>query len=80
MFFDRPIDELNNQKKVTCVLVVVIREPPADPPTKMASPYSSKTIIGHIEESGRLPGLMKLAGDGSRSKPFDIPGVEKSSI
>lgn len=45
-------------------MVVVIFEPPADPKIKIASLFLSNTITGHIDESGRFPGSMKLAGEG----------------
>lgn len=38
------------------------------------------TTDGHIELNGRLPGRMKFAGDGGRSKPLVILGELKSSI
>lgn len=60
--------------------VVVIFEPPADPDTKTTSPFLSKMMLGHIEDSGRLPGLIKLAGDGRNPTPLAFPGLEKSSI
>lgn len=65
---------------LTYATVVVIFEPPADPAMKTTSPFSFKTITGHMDESGRLPGLMKLAGEGSRPNPFFFPGDAKSSI
>ena len=43
-------------------------------------PWSSNTMVGVMEESGRFPGAMKLAGEGGTPKEFTIPGVEKSSI
>lgn len=58
----------------------MIFEPPADPSTITTFLFSSKTIAGHIEERGRLPGRIKFAGDGNKWKPFFIPGDEKSSI
>lgn len=37
-------------------------------------------MIGDIEDIGRLFGWIKLTSDGANPNPFDIPGVEKSSI
>ena len=42
----------------------MILVPPAAPRTNLASPLSSRMIVGHIEERGRFPGLAKLALDG----------------
>lgn len=58
----------------------MIFDPPADPAMNTASLFLSSTISGHIDESGRLFGAMKFAGDGRNPKPFVLPGVEKSSI
>ena len=33
-----------------------------------------------MEDNGRLPGLMKLAGEGIKPKALDLLGTEKSSI
>lgn len=65
---------------ITYATVVVIFEPPADPAMKMASLYLSNKMTGHIDESGRLLGLMKFAGDGASPKLLFFPGDEKSSI
>lgn len=58
----------------------MILVPPALPITSFASPLLSTTIVGHIEESGCLPGAMKLEGDAGTPNEFTTPGVEKSSI
>lgn len=59
---------------------VVIREPPAPPIAITTSFFSFNMIVGVIEESGRFPGSMKLAGDGGKPKMFVLSGLEKSSI
>ena len=64
----------------TCATAVVILIPPAAPRTMRASPFSSRIIVGHIEERGRFPGLTKLALDGSNPFKFPVLGKEKSSI
>ena len=37
-------------------------------------------IIGHVEERGLLPGLIKLTSEGLRPKELVMLGEEKSSI
>ncbi len=37
-------------------------------------------IVGHVEESGLLPGWIKLAGDGLNPYSLVMFGEEKSSI
>lgn len=58
----------------------MIREPPAAPITSLASPVGITMTAGHIEDSGRLPGTIKFAGDGGMPKMLVIFGEEKSSI
>lgn len=53
--------------ELTLATVVIIFEPPFEPQTNTTSPFESKTIIGFIEDSGRLPGAMKFAFDGRNS-------------
>lgn len=40
------------------------------------------TMVGAIEDKGRFPGRMKLAGAGGGTSwsPMDFMGIEKSSI
>ena len=38
------------------------------------------TISGEIDESGRAPGRMKFAGEGTNPKALDALGMEKSFI
>jgi hypothetical protein len=40
----------------------------------------STTMVGVMDDSGRLPGLMKLAGLGGTPKKLVVLGDEKSSI
>lgn len=63
---------------LTYVTDVVIFDPPA-PPIKSTTLLSeSNTMDGHIDDNGRLPGLMKF--DGDIGKSLTEPGREKSSI
>lgn len=43
-------------------------------------PEESVTTVGHIEDSGRLPGAMRLAADHSKPKLFVAFSTEKSSM
>lgn len=58
----------------------MIFDPPAAPKARTKSPFLSVITVGHIEDNGRLPGFIKLAGDGRNPKELMVPGVEKSSI
>lgn len=49
---------------ITRATEVVIRVPPAAPTTIRTSPDGVTMIVGLIEDIGRLPGAIKLAGDG----------------
>ena len=53
----------------TCVTVVMIVDPPGEPTTKRTSP-SSSTIVGDIDDRGRLPGstMFGSAGFGTKLK------------
>lgn len=42
----------------------MIFDPPAAPAARTNSPLWSVNTDGHIEDSGRLPGAMKLDGEG----------------
>ena len=53
------------QVALTWATAVVILVPPAAPSTMLASPFSSTMMVGHIDDSGRFPGLMKFSLDGS---------------
>ena len=58
-----------------------MRDPPAAPVVKNTVELSANSAItGEMDESGRLPGAMKLAGEGSKPNEFRRPGWEKSSI
>lgn len=55
--------------------------PPAAPITERTLPVSeSTTMVGVMEDKGRLPGRMKLAGLGGTPKKLVVFGEEKSSI
>ena len=41
----------------------MIFDPPAAPAARTKSPFLSVIIVVHIEDIGRLPGSMKLAGE-----------------
>lgn len=59
----------------------MILVPPTDPTTKRTCSLAvSITMIGAMEDKGRLPGWMKLAGLGGTPKKLMTPGEEKSSI
>lgn len=59
---------------------VVILVPPEAPTTNSTCPSESATILGHIEDRGLFPGLMKFAAEAGTPKEFTVLGVEKSSI
>ena len=40
-----------------------MRVPPEAPKMRTASPFSSMTTVGDMEERGRFPGLAKLASE-----------------
>lgn len=58
----------------------MIFDPPAPPINSATLLFESKIIDGHIDDNGRLPGLMKFDGDASKPFGFLKPGREKSSI
>lgn len=51
----------------------MILDPPAAPTMKTASPFSSITIDGHIDDIGHFRGLIKFAGLGAIPYKFVIP-------
>src|SRR5271156_5976016 len=60
--------------------VVMMREEPGDPRTRSSLP-SFRTIVGVMEESGRLPGPIALASLWIRPSLLGAPAfAEKSSI
>lgn len=61
-------------------MAVVILEPPAAPTTSLTLFVLSARTAGHMEDIGRFPGLMKLAGEGGMPNALVILGEEKSSI
>ena len=66
-------------KTFTKAVRLVILVPPAAPTTSL-TPASSVNTDGDIEDSGLLPGLMKLFGEGGTPKWLVMLGAEKSSI
>ena len=50
--------------QLTVAVPLIILDPPAAPATILTSPFSSVTMVGDIEDIGRFPGQMKLAGEG----------------
>ena len=54
--------------------------PPAAPITERTVPSVLTTMVGVMEDKGRLPGLIKFAGLGGTPKAFVTLGEEKSSI
>lgn len=65
---------------LTQAVAVVILEPPAAPRTLLMLPSELIKTEGHIEERGRFPGAMKLAGLGAIPYSLVMLGDEKSSI
>lgn len=66
--------------RLTKAVEVVILVPPEAPTTNLTCPSESATILGHMEDRGRFPGLMKFAADAGTPKWLVVFGVEKSSI
>jgi len=58
----------------------VIFDPPAPPIARTRSPFLSVIIVGHIEDIGRFPGSIKLAGEDGIPYLFITFGEEKSFI
>jgi hypothetical protein len=52
--------------------------PPEAPTTRFTIPSELTTILGHMEDRGRFPGFIKLAGDAGTPKALIVFGVEKS--
>lgn len=63
------------------MFAVMILDPPADPMAAYRLPFDRcSTMTGEILESGRFPGLMKLASVGMNPNELFLPGTLKSSI
>ncbi len=63
-----------------CALIVMIREPPGEPATSATLP-SRSTIVGAMDESGRLPGWIAFFVPCTRPNRFGTPVLTvKSSI
>lgn len=66
---------------LTNAVPVVILVPPDAPAINTTSPLVLFVrMIGLMDDIGRLPGAMKLLGEGSTPYALIRPGVEKSSI
>ena len=66
---------------VTIAVWEVIFVPPDAPVISLTFPVAlSMMIVGHVEERGIFPGLMKLFGEGGIPKSEVMLGDEKSSI
>ena len=61
-------------------MAVIMRLPPALPVMSLTSPCLSKAIKAPMDDRGRLPGRMKLAGVGTYPYELVCFGEEKSSI
>lgn len=59
---------------------MVINVPPAAPIASLRSPFLSKTIVGHEDESGLFPGDTEFAGHGANPNELMMSGEAKSSI
>ena len=60
--------------------MVIIREPPGEPST-IATPPSRSTMVGVMEDNGRLPGAIVLGTPCTRPNRLALPGLTvKSSI
>ena len=57
-----------------------MRVPPEAPKMRTASPFSSMTTVGDMEERGRFPGLAKLALEGSTSYKLAMFSYAKAPV
>ena len=65
---------------LTCATAVMILGPPEAPMTSLTFPTLSVRMMGVIEETALLLGLIKLFSAGGYPKRVKTPGVLKSSI
>src|SRR5687768_6671929 len=64
-----------------CHTLVMMRGPPAAPTSNTRFPFASSTIVGDIDDSGRLPGSILFAMPCTSPYTFGEPGFAvKSSI
>lgn len=54
--------------RLTKAVEVVILVPPEAPTTSLTCPSEPTTILGHMEDRGLFPGLMKFAADAGTPK------------
>ena len=59
---------------ITCSTVVMMRLPPGEPVTRNGLPFLS-TMVGDIDDSGRLPGPGALA-----SPPIEAIGIGRAGL
>ena len=65
---------------MTCSTAVIMMGPPGAPSTRNGLP-SLTTMVGIMDDSGRLPGAMALRSPCTRPNMLGVPGFEaKSSI
>jgi hypothetical protein len=51
----------------SCIVAVMMRLPPAEPVAMVTSPVSrSSAMLLEMDDCGRLPGRIKLAGDAAK--------------
>jgi hypothetical protein len=62
----------------TCSTAEMMRLPPGEPVTSTGLP-SFSTMVGDIDDSGRLPGPGRLASKPTRPKAFGAPGAAVKS-
>ena len=61
-----------------CVTAEMMRLPPGDPVTSTGLP-SFSTMVGDIDDNGRLPGPGRLASKPTRPKALEAPGAAVKS-
>jgi hypothetical protein len=59
---------IGDMRLLTKAVAEVIRDPPDAPPRNATLPCRLRTIVGHVDDMGILPGAMKLLGDGGKPK------------
>ena len=75
------VEHLSGEREFTEETALVILVPPADPITIRTRPVLVRTTMeGAMEESGRFPGRIKLAGLGGTPNMLVMLGDEKSDI
>ncbi len=62
-----------------CVTADMMRLPPGDPVTSTGL-LSFSTMVGDIDDSGRLPGPGRLASKPTRPKALEAPGAAREIV